>query len=116
VLVELARAGRVILGFDIIDFRPKAKWLPSVCGESTFDVNLDLDVRPWSDLISVSLEHALCDLRRTPQLLWSAMSTDDLWYEIVSVNLAEWEELCRKHPRGSDGVFRMRISRKSKDG
>ena len=92
VLKDLAAAGLVILGFDIV---VKGSRGPSVWGASAYEMGNDVCAGEWDDSVSVSLEHALRDVDRTQQLAGLTPPLDDVWYLIDVVDKDDAESLWR---------------------
>jgi hypothetical protein len=90
-LREIANAGQVILGFDILE--PLSGEKLRDWGTSAFDMGLSLQSKSWKECVALSHELALKDVRDTQRLTGLKPPYDDLWYLVVTVGPEEAAEL-----------------------
>jgi hypothetical protein len=108
-LRELARAERIILGFDILELLFSPKHSIMICGQSEYSPHRDLMTKTWGECVALSLSHALNDFQRTTELSNVALSENDTWYAIVSISRGEWRELIEAHPEALHGLINLGV-------
>jgi len=81
-LREIAGAGHVILGFDIVEPLPGGEI--KYRGTSGYETSAYLQSKPWDECISLALEAAIKDVRDTPRLTGLKAPYSHLWYCVVS--------------------------------
>jgi hypothetical protein len=106
---ELAAAGRVMLGFDILEPVFGGKLRP--WGTSAFDIGPMLRSKSWEESVALSCELALIDVADTRRLTGLEGPYNDLWYVVVTATQEKiradlvanpslrWEVRARVRPR-----------------
>ena len=83
VLKAIASSGRVILGFDFLEFLDQAGQRVTVHGTSGYEVGPRFVAESWPAYCERSLRLALNDLARTRELTGLSAPFDDLWCTVV---------------------------------
>jgi hypothetical protein len=83
-LREIADAGQVILGFEILEPLPEDTL--NVWGWSGFEVDAFLESTPWNDCVRLALDAAITEVRDTRRLTGLEPPFSDLWYLVTSVD------------------------------
>lgn len=83
-LREIADAGQVILGFDIIE--PLSGGKLRDCGTSGYQMDQLLESEPWDECVTLALDLSIKDVRDTLRLTGLKAPWSDLWYCVCSVD------------------------------
>jgi hypothetical protein len=83
-LHEIANAGQVILGFEILE--PLSDGRFKACGISAYKIDDDLLTKTWEECVRNSLALSLRDVHDTRRLTGLKPRYDDLWYCVSSVD------------------------------
>lgn len=83
-LGEISLAGRVILGFDIVEPLPRGK--VRLWGASDYDMEIALRSKSWNECIAHSYELAIKAVRDTRRLTGLEPPYGDLWYCVVTTD------------------------------
>jgi hypothetical protein len=83
-LQEIADAGLVVLGFDIIEGRSGGRKKPR--GTSGYDIDPLLRSGAWTDCVTLARDLAIRDVRDTQRLTGEKPPYSDLWYCVVTVD------------------------------
>jgi hypothetical protein len=95
-LREIADAGQVILGFEILE--PLSEGKLKVWGWSGFEMDAFLESTPWNECVRLALDAAITEVRDTRRLTGLEPPFSDLWYLVTSVDQLGQAKL-RKLPR-----------------
>lgn len=95
-LREIAGAGQVILGFDMLEPLSGGKLRP--WGTSGYSVDSFLESKPWDECVTLALDAAIRDVHDTQRLTGLKPPYSDLWYCVTSVDQLGEAKL-RKLPR-----------------
>jgi hypothetical protein len=83
-LREIANAGQVILGFDILE--PLSGEKLRDWGTSGYEMDVFLKSKPWDECVTLALDAAIKDVRDTQRLTGLKGPYSDLWYCVVSTD------------------------------
>jgi hypothetical protein len=83
-LREVADAGQVILGFEILE--PLSEGKVKVWGWSGYEMDAFLDSVPWNECVRLALDAAIKDVRDTKRLTGLEPPYSDLWYLVTSID------------------------------
>ena len=83
-LREIADAGQLILGFEILESLPEDTL--NVWGWSGFEVDAFLESTPWNDCVRLALDAAIAEVRDTRRLTGLEPPFSNLWYLVTSVD------------------------------
>jgi len=81
---EVADAGLVVLGFDIIERLSGDRQKP--WGTSGYDMDAFLRSKPWAECVTLARDLAIKDVRDTQRLTGERPPFSDLWYCVVTVD------------------------------
>ncbi len=81
-LREVADAGYVILGFDILE--PLSGGEFQDWGTSAYDIGPFLKSKPWDECVSLALDAAIKDVRDTHRLTGLKPPHSHLWYCVTA--------------------------------
>jgi hypothetical protein len=83
-LFELAQAGQVILGFDILELLSEGS--VRLWGTSSYDMDSSLRTKPWDECVRLSYELARKDVADTQRLTGLPSPLNNLWYCVVTAD------------------------------
>lgn len=83
-LREIADAGQVVLGFEILE--PLSEGKLRVWGWSGFEMDTYLQSTPWIECVRLSLDAAIAEVRDTRRLTGLEPPFSELWYLVTSVD------------------------------
>jgi hypothetical protein len=93
-LHEIADAGLVTLGFDILE--PLSGGKVTAWGTSAYEMDALLQSKPWAECVALARDLAIKDIGDTQRLTGLKAPHSDLWYCVVTVDQLDARKLERE--------------------